>query len=375
MPAPPLPVPAPLPGRWDRVALVEVGRIEIPKIGVDLAVGEGVEQIVIDAGPAHWPGTAAFGAWGNVVLAGHRSSLTAPFRRAAELVAGDAVVLSDASGTYRYQVTGTEVVPNTALWIVDQHPGRTLTIFTCHPIGSSAQRFVVRAELVSTPAPRSAIGRTERHEQCCIDDRDRSCNRCGERCRISAARAPGAARSHCAPRGIQMDGDRALGPQGRRVAVARDRTRAAPGRPARQSSGLNDEQEREKEAVMANIHVDVATMLGAEVVEISYKAEQLTVRTDASGVVSILGDIDSFTAPALHDALEPFVAARLPFRLDLSAVGFMGSVGVTELMDLDDRLGGRLEIVAASHAVARVIDAIGLVDRFVPGARTLCLRD
>ena len=41
----------------------------------------------------------------------------------------------------------------TTLWIVDQHPGRTLTIFTCHPIGSSAQRLVVQAELTSRPRP------------------------------------------------------------------------------------------------------------------------------------------------------------------------------------------------------------------------------
>jgi sortase A len=50
-------------------------------------------------------------------------------------------------------VTGLQVVPNTALWIVDQHPGRTLTIFTCHPIGSAAQRLIVRAQLMSTPHP------------------------------------------------------------------------------------------------------------------------------------------------------------------------------------------------------------------------------
>ena len=41
-----------------------------------------------------------------------------------------------------------EVVPNTAMWIVDQHPGRTLTIFTCHPIGSSAERLVVHEMLI-----------------------------------------------------------------------------------------------------------------------------------------------------------------------------------------------------------------------------------
>ncbi len=152
-PPPPLPVPAALPNPSAPRDLVEIGRIQIPKTGVDEAIREGVEQVVIDHGPAHWPGTAEIGGWGNLVLAGHRSIHTAPFRRNGELVTGDAIVLSDATGTYRYSVTSVEVVDPTALWIVDQHPGRTLTIFTCHPIGSSAQRLVVRAELVSRPRP------------------------------------------------------------------------------------------------------------------------------------------------------------------------------------------------------------------------------
>jgi sortase A len=152
-PPPPLPVPAPLPDPSAPAALVEIGRIQIPKTGVDQPVREGVEQMVIDAGPAHWPGTALFGGWGNVVIAGHRSSHTEPFLRNAELAPGDDIVLSDVTGTYHYAVTGVEVVPNTAMWIVDQHPGRTLTIFTCHPIGSSAERLVVHAELRGRSRP------------------------------------------------------------------------------------------------------------------------------------------------------------------------------------------------------------------------------
>lgn len=152
-PPPPLPVPAPLPDPAAHRDLVEIGRIQIPKTGVDQPVREGVEQMVIDAGPAHWPGTAAIGGWGNVVLAGHRTSHTEPFLRNAELAPGDDIVLSDATGTYHYGVTSVEVVPNTAMWIVDQHPGRTLTIFTCHPIGSSAERLIVHAELRTRPRP------------------------------------------------------------------------------------------------------------------------------------------------------------------------------------------------------------------------------
>ncbi len=152
-PVPPLPVPAAMPNPANRVALVEFGHIQIPKIGVDQVVHEGIEQMVIDAGPAHWPGTAAFGSWGNVVLAGHRTTHTEPFRRVAELAPGDEIILSDAIGKYTYHVTGVEIVPNTALWIKDQSPGRTLTIFSCHPIGSSSQRIVVHAQLMSAPRP------------------------------------------------------------------------------------------------------------------------------------------------------------------------------------------------------------------------------
>ncbi len=152
-PPPPLPVPAPLPDPSAPRQLVDIGRIQIPKTGLDQTVREGVEQVVIDNGPAHWPGTAAFGAWGNVVLAGHRSSHTEPFRRNAELAAGDEILLTDPTGVYHYSVTSVEVLPATALWIVDQHPGRSLTIFTCHPIGSSAQRLVVHADLQSRPRP------------------------------------------------------------------------------------------------------------------------------------------------------------------------------------------------------------------------------
>ena len=48
---------------------------------------------------------------------------------------------------FTYKVTDMFVVNPDAMWITEQSPGHTLTIFTCHPIGSSAQRLVVRATL------------------------------------------------------------------------------------------------------------------------------------------------------------------------------------------------------------------------------------
>jgi sortase A len=133
---------------------VSVGEIEIPKIGVRETVNEGVWRTVIDRGPGHWPGTAEPGGWGNAVYAGHRSTYTEPFRRIAELVPGDEIVVRNDRGTFTYQVTGSEIVDDTALYIVDQSPGRTITLFACHPVGSAAQRYVVHGTLVGeAPGP------------------------------------------------------------------------------------------------------------------------------------------------------------------------------------------------------------------------------
>jgi sortase A len=125
-----------------------IGRIRIPKIGLDTDLRDQITQESIDLGPSHWPGTAAPGGFGNAVVAGHRSSHSAPFHDLGALQNGDAIELVDASGrTFTYTVTEMFVVNPDAMWITDQRPGHTLTLFTCHPIGSSAQRLVIRAVL------------------------------------------------------------------------------------------------------------------------------------------------------------------------------------------------------------------------------------
>ena len=148
---PPLPVPAPAPGNaFNGEPVVQIGSIGIPSISVDRPLFEGVGQTVLAAGPGHWPGTAAPGGWGNAVIAAHRDTHGAPFHDIDHIQVGDPVVLTTPAGTFTYTVTGSEVVANTDFAIVDQHPGRTLTLFSCHPIGSSAQRYVVTATLVSS---------------------------------------------------------------------------------------------------------------------------------------------------------------------------------------------------------------------------------
>jgi len=131
------------------VPIEAVAEIEIPAMGVHETVYEGVEQMVIDTGPAHWPGSAAPGSYGNTVIAAHRVSHRAPFRNIDQLVVGDQIVLRDAAGQHVYWVTGTDIVTPAQIGIVDQRPGRTITLFACHPPGSEAYRYVVFGQLVA----------------------------------------------------------------------------------------------------------------------------------------------------------------------------------------------------------------------------------
>jgi sortase A len=150
-PAPVLSTPsAPPADPYADVPVEQIGSIEIPRIGVARPIAEGIWLTVIDQGPGHWPGTAAPGGWGNTVIAAHRTTHGGPFRDIGELVSGDQIILRDAHGTYTYVVSGAEVVTPQALWITEQRPGRSITLFACHPIGSAAQRYVVHGELART---------------------------------------------------------------------------------------------------------------------------------------------------------------------------------------------------------------------------------
>jgi sortase A len=124
-----------------------LGRLAIPKIGLDSELHQGIRLTTLDRGPGHWPGTAMPGEIGNVVVAAHRTSHGAEFRHLDALVPGDKVVFTTGDGTFTYLVTGTQIVTPDALWIVNPTDTPTATLFACHPLGSTAKRIVVNLAL------------------------------------------------------------------------------------------------------------------------------------------------------------------------------------------------------------------------------------
>lgn len=105
-------------------------------------------------GPGHYPESAAPGGAGNFAVAGHRTTYGAPFYHLDRLEAGDEVhVLDRGGGRHVYEVTDTRVVEPTDVWVVGDDPledgGAMLTLTTCNPRFSAAQRLVVFARLQS----------------------------------------------------------------------------------------------------------------------------------------------------------------------------------------------------------------------------------
>lgn len=136
--------------------IIEIGSIEIPKIGLVHKVMHGITLRNIDQGPSHWPGTPLPGEAGNTVFAGHRVTQSKPFRRIDELKPGDEIFFNINGVRSRYIMSGFEIVTPDRIDITNPTPTPTVTLFACHPPGSARYRYVVRGDLApleGTPPP------------------------------------------------------------------------------------------------------------------------------------------------------------------------------------------------------------------------------
>lgn len=75
-----------------------IGYLQIPAIGLDVTMIEGVTVDNLRSGPAHLGRTALPGDAGAMVVFGHRATYGGPFRRVVELTKGDAIDAQARSG-------------------------------------------------------------------------------------------------------------------------------------------------------------------------------------------------------------------------------------------------------------------------------------
>ncbi|MDP1819309.1 MAG: class E sortase [Acidimicrobiales bacterium] len=159
-PAAPAPAPAvpqaPRPPRAPaQVPLL--GRLVIPRLGLDTPLYQGESLSIIDHGPSHMPWTALPGEVGNVTIAGHRVTNSRPFRYLDTLQVGDTATFEVASGSYTYEFTGHDIVTPERVDITNQGAEYVATMFACHPPGSAKYRIVSYWKLITPPAPGQPI--------------------------------------------------------------------------------------------------------------------------------------------------------------------------------------------------------------------------
>lgn len=128
-----------------------LGRIVIPKIELDDVMFEGVTRETLKKGPGHMPGTPVPGQPGNAVVSGHRTTYGRPFYDLDALSYGDRIEVETATGMHVYEVRNILIVDPTDVSVTKPIAGAWLTLTTCNPRFSAAERLVVQAVLVSGP--------------------------------------------------------------------------------------------------------------------------------------------------------------------------------------------------------------------------------
>ena len=129
-----------------------VGRIEIPRIGLNLLVVQGTDSSSLEKGPGHYASTALPGLRRTVAIAGHRTTYLAPFRHIDALKPGDKISLQMPYGRFVYTVQYHRIVSPTAWWITRNVGYDRLVLSACNPLYSAAQRIVVFARLTGMGA-------------------------------------------------------------------------------------------------------------------------------------------------------------------------------------------------------------------------------
>jgi sortase A len=154
---------APTPNFPPPIEGAPIAIIQIPRIGTNKVVVQGVSTDDLHKGPGHYATTVMPGQLGNAAIAAHRTTFGAPFYDLDKIHNGDQVLVTTNQGRFVYTVFRSIVVAPADTSVLDPTPQPQLTLTTCTPRFSAAQRLVVMASLAgpaiaAPPPPRLPVG-------------------------------------------------------------------------------------------------------------------------------------------------------------------------------------------------------------------------
>ena len=126
-----------------------IGRMEIPRLLLSLAVIEGVDNSTLRHAVGHIPGTALPGEPGNVGVAGHRDTFFRPLK---DVRIKDEIQFSTPKGDFKYEVESLRVVDPDNVGVLAPSGENVLTMVTCYPfyyVGPAPKRWIVTARQVA----------------------------------------------------------------------------------------------------------------------------------------------------------------------------------------------------------------------------------
>jgi len=133
-----------------------INRLYIPKIGVNAPIIESSNEAYgLDKGAWRMPDTSTPDKGGNTVITGHRFKYFPPnnltFYNLDKLEAGDIITVVWNGQLEYYKVKEIKVVPAEDLSVLNQTQDPVLTLLTCTPLFSTANRLVVVADKLESP--------------------------------------------------------------------------------------------------------------------------------------------------------------------------------------------------------------------------------
>lgn len=126
-----------------------IGRIVIPRLGLNMILVNGTDEGSLMRGPgrdlrSYMPGQNRL-----VYIAGHRTTYLAPFSHIEQIRKGDPITLEMPYGTFLYRAVRHIVVPANDLAVLRSPKHELLALQACHPRFFATHRYIVYARLVT----------------------------------------------------------------------------------------------------------------------------------------------------------------------------------------------------------------------------------
>jgi sortase A len=128
-----------------------LGLLQLPSIGVQKVIVQGVGSDQTKQGPGHDPSTPLPGQAGNVVIVGRRSTFGAPFLHLDALSPNDPIVVFTREGRFVYTVTRLASAPLGWAGAAAQSQDARLTLITATPAYRWNGELVLTAKLNGKP--------------------------------------------------------------------------------------------------------------------------------------------------------------------------------------------------------------------------------